>query len=179
MPSHVTPCYPSWGLAVVATLGTREGTSLGGCAPWLQPCHPWWPYGSGSTPRVVPEGVGCSGCSHAPQDLGTHRGPARSGTGPPPRGADSGLAGWGWGFCQQIDRQKEGMIHVSGCGPRAKTGERFDVRMRAGRCGCCSGSCRELQRFPSLNRLCPRCLGVLAWPGGRKQLKQHEIRPMQ
>lgn len=64
-----------------------------------------------------------------------------------------------------VDRQTEGMIHVSGCGPRAKTGEMFDVRMPQA----------SATVFP---RLCPRCPGVPAWPGGRKRLKQHGMRPM-
>lgn len=49
----------------------------------------------------------------------------------------------------RIDRQTEGMIHVSGGGLRAKNRERFDVRMRAGRCS--GGSCQELwllEAFP-------------------------------
>lgn len=85
--------------------------------------------------------------------------------------ADGSLAG-GEGVSAsslaQIDRQTEGMIHVSGCGPRAETGEMFDVKMPAGLCGS----------FPSLSQLCPCCPGIPAWPGGRKQLKQHGMRPM-
>lgn len=59
--------------------------------------------------------------------------------------------------------------------PEGKNGERFDVGMPG---GC--GSCRELrlwQRCPSRSRLCPHCPEVPAWPGGRKGLKQHRIRP--
>jgi len=98
------------------------------------------------------------------------------GTGPP--GAESRLPGWGGGFCQQpagIDRQTEGVIHVSGCGRRAKTREMLDVRMPAGLRG---GSCWDLRlpaMFPLAKPVLPTLPGGpgLAW--GQKQLKRRMI----
>lgn len=169
--THAKPCHPV--LPVMGSGCSCNAGDMGRDIPgWLRPVAPalpplvalWlWvhPTGCARRHRVLRVQPRTRGLGHTPW-------PGTVGHGPPSPGADSGLAGWGWGFCQQIDRQTEGMIHVSSCGPRAKKGERFDVRMRAGRCGCCSGSCRELRllaAFPLPEPTLPTLPGGpgLAW----------------
>lgn len=85
-------------------------------------------------PRAVLGGIGYLGCSRVPKDLGTCFCQAKLGTGTPWELTAAWLGGEGVSASSlaQIDRKMEGMIHVSGCGLRAKTGALFDVRMPAG-----------------------------------------------
>lgn len=72
------------------------------------------------------------------------------------------VVGWGGGSSWQPNAnrsRKYGMIHVSGCGLRVKTGEMFDVRLQV---------LLGAAALPALNRLCPHCSRVPGWAWGKK-----------
>lgn len=129
--THAEPCHlvlpimgSGWSCGT-GDMGRGVSSQLSPMVPALLPLVAPW---------AVLGGIRCLGCSRAPKDLGTCVCQAQLGTGTPWELTAAWLGGEGVSASSlaQIDRKTEGMIHVSGCGLRAKTGVMFDVRMPAG-----------------------------------------------